>query len=62
MLNIVVKINLFFQRHEPSLEMRARCQLSFEGFALYLMDKDNYAFVPEDISPKEDVCMPSDCH
>ena len=32
------------QRHEPSHQMRSQCKLSFEGFARYLMDKDNYAF------------------
>ena len=36
-----------FQRHEPDAEMRRHCKLSFEGFARYVMDQDNYAFVGE---------------
>ncbi|XP_066257407.1 1-phosphatidylinositol 4,5-bisphosphate phosphodiesterase epsilon-1-like isoform X2 [Euwallacea similis] len=34
-------------RHEPDPTLRAQHCLSFEGFARYLMDKDNYAFIPE---------------
>lgn len=35
------------QRHEPDPTLRAENCLSFEGFARYMMDKDNYAFVNE---------------
>ena len=35
--------------------MRALCRLSFEGFARFLMDKDNYAFVPEDVRQPDEV-------
>ncbi|XP_077501808.1 uncharacterized protein LOC144112865 isoform X2 [Amblyomma americanum] len=39
------------QRHEPDNVLREKNLLSFEGFARYLLDKDNYAFVPEIIPP-----------
>ncbi|KAG8182202.1 hypothetical protein JTE90_004139 [Oedothorax gibbosus] len=39
------------QRHEPDVELRNKCCLSFEGFARYLMDKCNYIFVPESLRP-----------
>ncbi|XP_077544076.1 uncharacterized protein LOC144156122 [Haemaphysalis longicornis] len=39
------------QRHEPDNVLREKNLLSFEGFARYLLDKDNYAFVPETIAP-----------
>ncbi|XP_022818821.1 1-phosphatidylinositol 4,5-bisphosphate phosphodiesterase epsilon-1-like [Spodoptera litura] len=35
------------QRHEPDPGLRADNCLSFEGFVRFLTDKDNYAFVPE---------------
>ncbi|CAB3224473.1 unnamed protein product [Arctia plantaginis] len=35
------------QRHEPDPTLRAENCLSFEGFVRFLTDKDNYAFVPE---------------
>ena len=35
------------QRHEPDSVLRDQCCLSFEGFARFLMDKDNYACIPE---------------
>ncbi|XP_071091113.1 1-phosphatidylinositol 4,5-bisphosphate phosphodiesterase epsilon-1-like [Haliotis cracherodii] len=35
------------QRHEPDSMLRDRCCLSFEGFAKFLMDKDNFAYLPE---------------
>ncbi|XP_026744105.1 1-phosphatidylinositol 4,5-bisphosphate phosphodiesterase epsilon-1-like [Trichoplusia ni] len=35
------------QRHEPDPTLRADNCLSFEGFVRFLTDKDNYAFVPE---------------
>ncbi|XP_064469144.1 uncharacterized protein LOC135383352 [Ornithodoros turicata] len=42
------------QRHEPDPVLKEKNQLSFEGFARYLMDKDNYAFVPEVLTPEKD--------
>ncbi|ERL87253.1 hypothetical protein D910_04650 [Dendroctonus ponderosae] len=42
------------QRHEPDATLRAQDCLSFEGFARYLMDKDNFAFVPECEVPNEE--------
>ncbi|XP_060069522.1 uncharacterized protein LOC132549598 [Ylistrum balloti] len=35
------------QRHEPDKFLRETCCLSFEGFARFLMDKDNYAYLHE---------------
>ena len=35
------------QRHEPDRDMREACKMSFEGFARFLMDKANYAFIDE---------------
>ncbi|XP_062591377.1 uncharacterized protein LOC134252848 isoform X1 [Saccostrea cucullata] len=35
------------QRHEPDSNLRRSCCLSFEGFARFLMDKDNYAYLYE---------------
>lgn len=34
---------MFTQRHEPDQYLRSESLLSFEGFARYMMDKDNYA-------------------
>lgn len=44
---------LYLQRHEPDPVFRSQNCLSFEGFARYLMDKDNYAFVNEREVPNE---------
>ena len=41
------------QRHEPDPLLRGQSCLSFEGFARFLMDKDNYAFVSERLGPDE---------
>ncbi|XP_024084473.1 1-phosphatidylinositol 4,5-bisphosphate phosphodiesterase epsilon-1-like isoform X1 [Cimex lectularius] len=41
------------QRHEPDPTLRSHNCLSFEGFARYLMDKENFAFVNEKVSPDE---------
>ena len=41
------------QLHEPDPVLRSRHQLSFEGFARYLMDGDNSAVV--DTPPEEDL-------
>lgn len=42
-----------FQRHEPDPALRTQWCLSFEGFARYMMDKDNYAFPNEYATPSE---------
>ncbi|PVD29971.1 hypothetical protein C0Q70_09232 [Pomacea canaliculata] len=42
------------QRHEPDSVLRDQCCLSFEGFARFLMDKDNYACIPEKMPCKEE--------
>ncbi|XP_059477759.1 uncharacterized protein LOC132198045 isoform X2 [Neocloeon triangulifer] len=47
------EVKALIQRHEPDLLLRAQNNLSFEGFARYLMDKDNYAFVSERVAPDE---------
>ncbi|CAG9772903.1 unnamed protein product [Ceutorhynchus assimilis] len=41
-------------RHEPDASLRSQHCLSFEGFARYLMDKDNFAFVRECEVPNEE--------
>lgn len=41
------------QRHEPDASLRAQNCLSFEGFARYLMDKSNFAFINEQEVPNE---------
>uniref|UniRef100_A0A915IXH2 Ras-GEF domain-containing protein n=1 Tax=Romanomermis culicivorax TaxID=13658 RepID=A0A915IXH2_ROMCU len=35
--------------HEPDQMMRSRNRMSFEGFARYMLDRNNFAFVNEDI-------------
>lgn len=53
------QVAALIKRHEPDLVMRKNLWLSFEGFARYLMDKDNYAFVPEMTRPNiEDMQHP----
>lgn len=42
-------IRAIIKRHEPDPTLRIEDCLSFEGFARYLMDKDNYAFINERI-------------
>lgn len=44
-----VEIREIIKRHEPDPTLRIEDCLSFEGFARYLMDKDNYAFINERI-------------
>ncbi|KAJ9590133.1 hypothetical protein L9F63_016745 [Diploptera punctata] len=39
------EVKTLIQRHEPDPLLRAQNCLSFEGFARFLMDKDNYAFL-----------------
>ncbi|KAF2901192.1 hypothetical protein ILUMI_04995 [Ignelater luminosus] len=46
-------VKTLIQRHEPDASLRAQNCLSFEGFARYLMDKDNYAFINEQEVPNE---------
>lgn len=41
------EIKAIIQRHEPDPILRTENSLSFEGFARYMMDKDNFAFVNE---------------
>ncbi|KAK9884811.1 hypothetical protein WA026_009037 [Henosepilachna vigintioctopunctata] len=41
------QVQALIKRHEPDATLRALDCLSFEGFARYLMDKSNYAFVNE---------------
>ena len=41
------RVKEIIERHEPDAKIRQQSCLSFEGFACYLMDKDNYAFTPE---------------
>ncbi|CAH1784522.1 unnamed protein product, partial [Owenia fusiformis] len=38
------------QRFEPDPELRRQYSLSFEGFACYVMDKNNYAFINEHVT------------
>lgn len=45
------EIKLIIERHEPDPNLRHESCLSFEGFARYMMDKDNYAFVNERVIP-----------
>ncbi|CAG2065753.1 unnamed protein product, partial [Timema podura] len=47
------EVRSLIQRHEPDPLLRAQSCLSFEGFSRYLMDKDNYAFTSERMSPDE---------
>ncbi|XP_022238999.1 1-phosphatidylinositol 4,5-bisphosphate phosphodiesterase epsilon-1-like [Limulus polyphemus] len=47
------------QRHEPDATLRQNMWLSFDGFARYLMDKSNYAFISENTSSHpEEMCHP----
>ena len=45
----------FFQRHEPDTILRDNGYLSFEGFAKYMMDKDNYAYLYEKTKHNDEV-------
>ncbi|KAJ3664907.1 hypothetical protein Zmor_000441 [Zophobas morio] len=47
------QVKALIHRHESDATLRAQNCLSFEGFARYLMDKDNYAFVNEREVPNE---------
>ncbi|XP_055387765.1 1-phosphatidylinositol 4,5-bisphosphate phosphodiesterase epsilon-1-like [Condylostylus longicornis] len=43
------EVKAIIMRHEPDQTLRLDNCLSFEGFARYMMDKDNYAFVNEHV-------------
>ncbi|XP_046688497.1 uncharacterized protein LOC124374291 isoform X3 [Homalodisca vitripennis] len=45
------EVKELIQRHEPDPTLRSQHCLSFEGFARYMMDKENFAFVSERVSP-----------
>nr|XP_024217236.1 1-phosphatidylinositol 4,5-bisphosphate phosphodiesterase epsilon-1 [Halyomorpha halys] len=47
------EVKELIQRHEPDPTLRSHNCLSFEGFARFLMDKENFAFVCEKVSPDE---------
>ncbi|XP_014219274.1 1-phosphatidylinositol 4,5-bisphosphate phosphodiesterase epsilon-1-like isoform X2 [Copidosoma floridanum] len=47
------QIKALIKRHEPDPALRTQWCLSFEGFARYMMDKDNYAFPNEYALPDE---------
>ncbi|XP_060525896.1 1-phosphatidylinositol 4,5-bisphosphate phosphodiesterase epsilon-1-like isoform X2 [Cylas formicarius] len=47
------EVKALINRHEPDASLRVQHCLSFEGFARYLMDKENFAFIPECEVPKE---------
>ncbi|XP_015590026.1 1-phosphatidylinositol 4,5-bisphosphate phosphodiesterase epsilon-1 isoform X2 [Cephus cinctus] len=47
------EIKALVKRHEPDPALRIQWCLSFEGFARYMMDKDNYAFSNEYATPSE---------
>lgn len=45
--------NSFLQRHEPDPTLRSENCLSYDGFARYMMDKDNYAYLYEKVVPEQ---------
>ncbi|XP_058792410.1 1-phosphatidylinositol 4,5-bisphosphate phosphodiesterase epsilon-1-like [Phymastichus coffea] len=47
------EIKALIKRHEPDPALRTQWCLSFEGFARYMMDKDNYAFPNEYALPAD---------
>ncbi|KAK0156885.1 hypothetical protein PV328_012161, partial [Microctonus aethiopoides] len=47
------QIKALIKRHEPDPALRVQWCLSFEGFARYMMDKDNYAFPNEYAIPTD---------
>jgi len=52
-----------FQKHEPDPEVIARGCLSFEGFARYMMDKENSVYNEEDSTIQEaDMTYPLSCY
>lgn len=47
-------VHRLIQEHEPDPSNRAKQQMSFDGFVRWLSDPINYAFVPEQIEPRDD--------
>ncbi|KAK7070497.1 1-phosphatidylinositol 4,5-bisphosphate phosphodiesterase epsilon-1, partial [Halocaridina rubra] len=53
------ELRVLLDRHEPDPTLRAQELMSFEGFARFMMDEDNYAFLDEHLVPDdEDMNMP----
>lgn len=48
-----------FQQHEADPVLRNNNCLSFEGFARFLMDKDNYAYIYEKTRHNDEVMVVS---
>nr|XP_045618556.1 uncharacterized protein LOC123770570 isoform X4 [Procambarus clarkii] len=48
------ELRILLDRHEPDPTLRSQELMSFEGFARYMMDEDNYAFLDERILPDDD--------
>lgn len=48
---IIILINN--QEHEPDPGMRSMNQMSFDGFARFVLDERNYAFIPENTQMDE---------
>ncbi|XP_077992111.1 1-phosphatidylinositol 4,5-bisphosphate phosphodiesterase epsilon-1-like [Glandiceps talaboti] len=46
---VQAEVIALIQRHEPKATMRSQNCFSFEGFARFMMDKDNYAFLNEEV-------------
>lgn len=47
------EVRRLIERHEPEAAFREQHYLGFEGFAAYLLDKENFAFTPELLAPDE---------
>ncbi|XP_063613187.1 1-phosphatidylinositol 4,5-bisphosphate phosphodiesterase epsilon-1-like, partial [Penaeus indicus] len=53
------ELRSLLDRHEPDPTLRSQELLSFEGFARFMMDEDNYAFLDERSVPDEnDMTLP----
>ncbi|KAG7167929.1 1-phosphatidylinositol 45-bisphosphate phosphodiesterase epsilon-1-like [Homarus americanus] len=48
------ELRVLLDRHEPDPSLRSQELMSFEGFARFMMDEDNYAFLDERILPDDD--------
>ncbi|XP_063888080.1 1-phosphatidylinositol 4,5-bisphosphate phosphodiesterase epsilon-1-like isoform X4 [Scylla paramamosain] len=48
------EVRSLLYRHEPDPALRTQDLMSFEGFARFMMDEDNYAFPNEKMIPDED--------
>ncbi|CAL4059438.1 unnamed protein product, partial [Meganyctiphanes norvegica] len=48
------ELRTLLDRHEPDPSLRTQDLLSFEGFARYMMDEDNYAFLDERMTVDEE--------